>query len=284
MSQAAELLEVGWDWIKFTMEEQFTNREPTIQVIDLTAADEFAPAAREPGTVQQQQQQQQQQGQQLSKKQQKTAAQKAKREVAGLPPAGPSHTSSTPPNNNTTAAVSTTATTTTTLHKNNNNQNKTNNGKTATNNPTNPPKVSSPTDPTSDDEFQYAEEILTLKCPITLTRMKTPVKGRECLHRPCFDATHFQSLNANNPKWKCPICGLAIGRGPHPIDTLFQALLAAHPKADPVKLNPDGTHQAFGEEEEKEAKEKNRDGKGKGKQGSKSGGGGKDDVVVVVDE
>ncbi|KAJ0598179.1 putative Zinc finger, MIZ-type, Zinc finger, RING/FYVE/PHD-type [Helianthus annuus] len=47
---------------------------------------------------------------------------------------------------------------------------------------------------------------ISLNCPISQQRIKTPVKGHLCKHPQCFDYNHFIEVNSAIPTWKCPLC------------------------------------------------------------------------------
>ncbi|KAK7406086.1 hypothetical protein VNO78_07703 [Psophocarpus tetragonolobus] len=55
------------------------------------------------------------------------------------------------------------------------------------------------------DIIEGASQI-SLNCPISFTRIKTPVKGRSCKHFQCFDFYNFISMNSKRPSWRCPHC------------------------------------------------------------------------------
>ncbi|KAJ3038403.1 hypothetical protein HDV00_000747 [Rhizophlyctis rosea] len=150
---------------------------------------------------------------------------------------------------------------------------------------------------TTEDDLAFGKEIATLRCPITLTRINDPIKALSCSHMQCFDRENFKGLNANTPKWKCPVCDKRIGQGPHPTNSLFRHLLDSYPDATRVMINNNGTHRPYTDEEEKEGKKRQlgreaakRAAKGKGTGMSGVGGGvGESEVlaeeeVVVVDD
>lgn len=58
----------------------------------------------------------------------------------------------------------------------------------------------------SDSDIMEGESRISLNCPIGLTRIKTPVKGRTCKHFQCFDFDNFIEINCNRPLWRCPHC------------------------------------------------------------------------------
>jgi E3 SUMO-protein ligase PIAS1 len=57
-----------------------------------------------------------------------------------------------------------------------------------------------------DSDIVEGESRISLKCPISFTRIKTPVKGRSCKHFECFDFDNFVEMNCNRPSWRCPHC------------------------------------------------------------------------------
>ena len=61
-----------------------------------------------------------------------------------------------------------------------------------------------------DADIMHGPETLTLKDPISMTRVTLPSKGRHCQHTACFDAATFLTLNEQTPTWTCPICNRSI--------------------------------------------------------------------------
>ncbi|KAL4323452.1 hypothetical protein GQ457_11G024730 [Hibiscus cannabinus] len=47
---------------------------------------------------------------------------------------------------------------------------------------------------------------ISLKCPISRTRIRTPVKGHACKHLQCFDFKNYVDINTRRPSWRCPHC------------------------------------------------------------------------------
>ncbi|XP_021820818.1 E4 SUMO-protein ligase PIAL2 isoform X1 [Prunus avium] len=62
--------------------------------------------------------------------------------------------------------------------------------------------------PSSDSDSDIIEgpSRISLNCPISYTRIKTPVKGRLCKHLQCFDFSNFVGINLRRPSWRCPHC------------------------------------------------------------------------------
>ncbi|PKA64724.1 E3 SUMO-protein ligase SIZ2 [Apostasia shenzhenica] len=58
----------------------------------------------------------------------------------------------------------------------------------------------------SDAEIIEGPSRISLCCPISFKRMKTPVKGHLCKHHQCFDYDNFVEMNSRKPNWRCPHC------------------------------------------------------------------------------
>ncbi|KAH8158544.1 hypothetical protein CIB48_g9707 [Xylaria polymorpha] len=50
------------------------------------------------------------------------------------------------------------------------------------------------------------QEMLSLKCPLSYTRIRTPVRSVMCNHISCFDGSSYLQLQEQGPQWLCPIC------------------------------------------------------------------------------
>lgn len=62
----------------------------------------------------------------------------------------------------------------------------------------------------SDGDIIEGPSRISLNCPITYTRIKTPVKGRLCKHLQCFDFSNFVDINTRRPSWRCPHCNQCV--------------------------------------------------------------------------
>ncbi|XP_048422587.1 E4 SUMO-protein ligase PIAL2-like [Pyrus x bretschneideri] len=62
----------------------------------------------------------------------------------------------------------------------------------------------SPSD--SDPDLIEGPSRISLNCPISYTRIKTPVKGHLCKHLQCFDFGNYVNINLRRPSWRCPHC------------------------------------------------------------------------------
>ncbi|KAL4204221.1 hypothetical protein AMTRI_Chr01g131040 [Amborella trichopoda] len=64
---------------------------------------------------------------------------------------------------------------------------------------------------TQDDELLEGPSRISLSCPISFKRIKTPVKGGLCRHHQCFDYENYLKINSRRPSWRCPHCNQATG-------------------------------------------------------------------------
>ncbi|KAK9240876.1 hypothetical protein V1525DRAFT_394166 [Lipomyces kononenkoae] len=67
------------------------------------------------------------------------------------------------------------------------------------------PQVTDPSGSDSDDiQCLTSSYKLTLTCPLSMKRMKLPVRSVECRHATCFDLYNY--LEFSRASWRCPIC------------------------------------------------------------------------------
>ncbi|XP_058009676.1 E4 SUMO-protein ligase PIAL1 isoform X2 [Hevea brasiliensis] len=57
-----------------------------------------------------------------------------------------------------------------------------------------------------DSDIIEGPSCVSLNCPISYTRIRTPVKGHSCKHLQCFDFSNFVHINSRRPSWRCPHC------------------------------------------------------------------------------
>ncbi|KAM7259079.1 hypothetical protein ACFE04_014820 [Oxalis oulophora] len=57
-----------------------------------------------------------------------------------------------------------------------------------------------------DSDILEGPSRISLNCPISYTRIKTPVKGHLCKHLQCFDFDNYVDINSRRPSWRCPHC------------------------------------------------------------------------------
>lgn len=84
-------------------------------------------------------------------------------------------------------------------------------------------------------------EKITLKDPMTLTRIDIPARGSGCLHWGCFDLNVYLSANRNIRTWLCPRCNQSTPFDTIVIDAYFQEALKMFPDEDEIILNSDSS-------------------------------------------
>lgn len=58
----------------------------------------------------------------------------------------------------------------------------------------------------ADSDVLEGPSRVSLNCPISFRRIKTPIKGRLCKHYQCFDYDNYMEMNSRKPNWRCPYC------------------------------------------------------------------------------
>lgn len=59
---------------------------------------------------------------------------------------------------------------------------------------------------TDPDGLTVSSMKVSLRCPLALTRITTPVKGKRCQHVQCFDLINFLEYSRRSSKFDCPVC------------------------------------------------------------------------------
>ncbi|OVA02105.1 zinc finger protein [Macleaya cordata] len=77
----------------------------------------------------------------------------------------------------------------------------------------------------SDSEIIEGSSRISLNCPVSLTRIKTPVKGHLCKHHQCFDYDNFIEINLRRPSWRCPQCDQSVSYTDIRIDQFMAKVL-----------------------------------------------------------
>eukprot|EP01084_Bolivina_argentea_P119705 212223_1 len=47
---------------------------------------------------------------------------------------------------------------------------------------------------------------VSLKCPLSGCKIKTPIRGSNCLHPQCIDLKTFVISSHKSGTWQCPVC------------------------------------------------------------------------------
>nr|CAO98868.1 SUMO/Smt3 ligase [Nakaseomyces delphensis] len=65
-------------------------------------------------------------------------------------------------------------------------------------------------DSDDDAELVTTSTVISLKCPISYSRMKYPIKSKRCDHLQCYDALWFLHSQVQVPNWICPVCQIPL--------------------------------------------------------------------------
>lgn len=102
-----------------------------------------------------------------------------------------------------------------------------------------------------EDEIQEVSTRLSLKCPLSFTRLKYPTKSIACKHLPCFDALSFIYLQEQASTWTCPVCSLPVRVKDLAIDDYVMDILKnTNEDIETVEIDLDGSWKAIHEEGE----------------------------------
>jgi len=97
-----------------------------------------------------------------------------------------------------------------------------------------------------DDDLIIIDSTITisLKCPISFSRIKNPVRGNNCQHVQTFELDSYLSINCKHGKWECPVCSKHTTTEDLKYDTWFEDLLKKIPEdVDKVEIDEYGNYQ-----------------------------------------
>ncbi|TID15850.1 DNA-binding SAP [Venturia nashicola] len=99
----------------------------------------------------------------------------------------------------------------------------------------------------SDEDIVATSSIMSLKDPISYTRIAIPIRSTACTHNQCFDASSFLQLQEQAPLWKCPVCDKALQFEHLAVDQYVQEILAnTSSSVDQVNIEPDAAWSPVG--------------------------------------
>ncbi|EJP64822.1 E3 SUMO-protein ligase pli1 [Beauveria bassiana D1-5] len=102
-----------------------------------------------------------------------------------------------------------------------------------------------------DPDVVATSSVLSLKCPLSYTRLDVPCRGMSCSHVQCFDATSYLQLQEQGPQWLCPICNKPAPYEQLAVDEYVQDILDNTSKSlEGVIIEPNGRWLSKGEEAE----------------------------------
>ncbi|CAO1628889.1 unnamed protein product [Parajaminaea phylloscopi] len=94
----------------------------------------------------------------------------------------------------------------------------------------------------AEDDIEIGTSTLSLRDPLSYTRIQNPCRSTHCHHSQCFDASFFFMSNEQAPTWQCPHCSKALKPEDLFIDGYFEDILRKVPEGeDAVDVDADGT-------------------------------------------
>lgn len=92
-----------------------------------------------------------------------------------------------------------------------------------------------------DDDIVAGSQKMSLKCPLSFMRVKTPCRSILCPHPQCFDATSWFSCMEQTTTWLCPVCEKVLNYEDLIIDGYFDQILKdTSESVDDVIVESDG--------------------------------------------
>ncbi|ETN40859.1 uncharacterized protein HMPREF1541_05139 [Cyphellophora europaea CBS 101466] len=93
----------------------------------------------------------------------------------------------------------------------------------------------------ADPDIEVSSRVMSLKCPLSYTRLQTPCRGTGCSHNQCFDATSYLQLQEQAPTWTCPQCNRPVPWSQLVLDQYVLDILNNTSKdTEQVTVEPDG--------------------------------------------
>ncbi|KAF8332340.1 PINIT domain-containing protein [Cantharellus anzutake] len=92
-----------------------------------------------------------------------------------------------------------------------------------------------------DDEIVAGAQTMSLKCPLSYMRLRTPCRSQLCLHSQCFDATSWFMMMEQTTTYLCPVCDKALNVDDLIMDGYVSDILNVTPDTvEDVIIEPDG--------------------------------------------
>ncbi|CAJ2509901.1 Uu.00g058010.m01.CDS01 [Anthostomella pinea] len=93
----------------------------------------------------------------------------------------------------------------------------------------------------NDPDVVATSTVLSLKCPLSYTRLRVPCRSVLCNHVQCFDANSYLQLQEQGPQWICPICNNSAPFDNLAVDEYVRDILENTSQSlEQVTIEPDG--------------------------------------------
>ncbi|KAM3271068.1 E4 SUMO-protein ligase PIAL2 isoform X1 [Capsicum chacoense] len=110
-----------------------------------------------------------------------------------------------------------------------------------------------------DSEIIEGPSRISLNCPISFRRIKTPVKGHSCKHLQCFDFDNYTDINSRRPSWRCPHCNQHVCFTDIRIDQdMVKILKEVSEDVTDVVISSDGSWKAVMESDDRTEKPRDK--------------------------
>lgn len=110
-----------------------------------------------------------------------------------------------------------------------------------------------------DPDIVATSQVLSLRCPLSYTRLRAPCRSVSCNHIQCFDATSYLQLQEQGPQWVCPVCSKPANFENLALDDYVGEILEnTSESTEQVTIEPDGQWktQSAGEPEPPKARKR----------------------------
>jgi len=102
-----------------------------------------------------------------------------------------------------------------------------------------------------DSDVVEMNTILSLVCPLSISRIITPVKGIFCTHDRCFDLETFLEFSGQSNSWQCPMCYSSCTLDLLRVDERTQRILKdVDSEVTQVRVLPNGAFEPIKDEED----------------------------------
>lgn len=93
----------------------------------------------------------------------------------------------------------------------------------------------------ADPDIAATSTVMSLKDPISTTRINLPVRSGVCTHNQCFDGRFYLELQEQAPTWVCPICNKSVAFQSLSVDKYVEDILTNTSKSiEKVTIEPTG--------------------------------------------
>lgn len=109
-------------------------------------------------------------------------------------------------------------------------------------------------EPSNDDGIAIGETRISLRCPLTVMRIATPVRGQNCNHPQCVDLIGYIGFSESAGNWQCPVCMKPLPYAELVVDQQMSNILkSTDDEVDQVRLYPNGKYKPITLEEQRQA-------------------------------